>query len=125
MKLRQYETFEEFPDAVLRIDKSSECYWVENCGKKYIAWEKNDVIETLDEKGEKIRYIMGYYNILDGKKIAIIEIITHREKVISKTKNIRVYPLNKVLNIKGNSFYEFTKTNTKEISNLKILTKKR
>ena len=44
MELRQYETFEEFPDAILKINENSKNYYVEKDGKKYMTWENNDVV---------------------------------------------------------------------------------
>ena len=119
MELRQYETFEEFPDAILKINENSKNYYVENDGKKYITWENNDVVENLDSTGDKIKYTKGYYNVLDGKRVATIVNILDGEKIINETKNIKVYPLKEILNIKGDSIYEFTKDDVITFSNFK------
>ena len=119
MELRQYETFEEFPDAIIKIDENNENYYVENDGKKYIAWKNNDVVENLDPNGDKIKYTKGYYNVLDGKRVATIVNILDGEKIINETKNIKVYPLKEILNIKGDSVYEYTKADVIAFSNFK------
>lgn len=119
MELKQYETFEEFPFAILKVDENNDNYYVENDGKKYIAWKNNDVVENLDSDGNKIKYTIGYYNVLDGKRIATTISISDDEKIINETKNVKVYPLKEILNIKENSIYELTRDDVVKFSKFK------
>ena len=117
--LNQFETFEEFPDAILKIDQSSDCYYVESDDKKYIAWENTDAVENLDSNGNIIKYTNGYYSVIDGNKVATTTTIFDGKEYKKQNKEIKVYPLTKILNIKGNSVYELTKEDVIEFSNFK------
>ena len=119
MELKQYETFEEFPDAILKIDENNENYYVENDGKKYIAWKNNDVVENLDPNGDKIKYTIGYYNVIDGKRIATTITIYDGLNTINETKKIKVYPLSKILDEQEKTKYELTKDDVITFSNFK------
>ncbi len=65
--LRDFETFDEFPDKYLHINKKSNYYFLDNGYRNCIAKRKMDLVSVDCEDGLKTEE--SFYRIEDGKLV--------------------------------------------------------
>lgn len=107
--LRHMETFEEFPLGKLLVNKDSEVYYIMYNNKRYVAWKNADSVEN-DGQSNAIIYTNSYYSVIKGKHILTEQVLEVNDKSVNNDKNHTIIPLKSILNIKGNSQYELSKS---------------
>ena len=118
-ELNQFETFKEYDEieeVKLIVDENSECYYIENNGKKYLTWKNIDSITNEDIDAHVIEYKNSYYSVLDGSLVLKETILENKDGIISG-RVAKVQLLKNVLNITGNKTYTFTKDDVIELTN--------
>lgn len=73
--LKDFETFDEFPDKYLKVNKSSNYYLINKNGKKFVAKKKLHVVSLEVFSKQKIVCVSKYYDI-------------NNEQLIMQTKSI-------------------------------------
>lgn len=101
--LTDYETFEEFPNGKLLVNKNSNLIYIKLQDRTYITREfVNEII--ID--GENAEYRIEYYNVQNNEKVFtlnVIKQISNNSIKYINNRNIYLVPLSQILNIKGNS----------------------
>lgn len=110
--LKDFETFAEFPDKYLKIDKNSSYYYIKNELGNYVAKSKFNNISIIDfNNSKKIRIEKNYYSVLDGnlvsKTITLCDVNGKNESFINY--NNEICSLRSVLNIEDNDNYYLSK----------------
>ena len=122
--LKDLETFDEFPEKVLLINKNSDYYYVNKDGKNYVTEKNIDLITNIEVSEEdKIFVKSSYYSVLDGTLICKTEFISDidgkTKDFIKSADNIEIIRLNKILNINENGVSYLTKEDIEIIMNYK------
>ena len=122
--LKDFETFNEFPDKYLKVNKSSNCYLVNKNGKKFIAKKKLDSVTILEILGsQKILTVRSYYDINNGELILNTKSISNvdgiNEEFLEKEENVEVNSLCDILNIDENGVYYLLKEDIDSLVNFK------
>lgn len=101
--LKNYETFDEFPNGLLVVKENSNLMYVRVGRRTFIARE---FINCIEFESGYIKCIVSYFNVKNNENILTIDTKKSiREKsveILSQLKNIDIIPLNSVLNIKQN-----------------------
>ena len=111
--LKDFETFNEFPEKYLKVNKSSNCYLVNKNGKKFITKKILDSVTVLEILGsQKILTVRSYYDINNGELVFHTRVISNLDgsdkEFIDVEKYIEITPLSSVLNISENGVYYLT-----------------
>lgn len=122
--LKDFETFNEFPDKYLKVDKSSNYYLVNKNGEKFVAKKMLESVTILEILGsQKILTVKSYYDINNGELIASTKSISDSngtsEEFLEKEENVEIDSLNSILNIDENGVYYLLKEDIDEIVNFK------
>ena len=116
--LRHMETFEEFPLGKLLVNKDSDLYYIMKDNKRYVAWKNVDSVEN-DGMSNAIIYTNSYYSVIKGKHILTEQVLEVNDKILNNDKNYTIVPLRSILNIKGNSQYELSKSDALGLTGFK------
>lgn len=108
--LFDYETFNEFPDKYLKINKNSSYYLVQYNNESFVTKKNIDNISIINFGLEqKIMIEQSYYNVKDGnlalKTNSICDIDGNNKMFIGLEKDVKIISLSSILNIKGNDKY--------------------
>ncbi len=122
--LKDFETFNEFPDKYLKVNKSSNCYLVNKNGKKFITKKILDSVTILEILGsQKILTVRSYYDINNGELILNTKSISNvdgiNEEFLEKEENVEIDSLSNILNIDENGSYYLLKEDIDKIVNFK------
>lgn len=103
--LKQFETFEEFPNKLLKVNKDSNLFYLKEDGKKNIVRENINFISNIIIKGKALyEYENVYYDIITGE-------IMLETSVIYDDNNQKLYddtilkPLHELLELKDETIY--------------------
>ena len=105
--LKDFETFEEFPDGVLEINSNTNLVYIEKENETFIARE---ILKKMSGDNSNLEYELKYKDVINNNVILTAEIKKENEEtVISYPKEpFKVYQiihLNEILNIKENNPY--------------------
>ena len=122
--LKDFETFNEFPEKYLKVNKSSNCYLVNKNGKKFITKKILDSVTVLEILGsQKILTVRSYYDINNGELILNTKSISNvdgiNEEFLEKEENVEIDSLSNILNIDENGSYYLLKEDIDKIVNFK------
>ena len=122
--LKDFETFNEFPEKYLKVNKSSNCYLVNKNGKKFITKKILDSVTILEILGsQKILTVRSYYDINNGELILNTKSISNvdgiNEEFLEKEENVEVNSLCDILNIDENGVYYLLKEDIDSLVNFK------
>lgn len=120
--LKDLETFDEFPDKKILINRNSDYYCIYKEGKKFITERNIDSISNIEVDGEeKILVKSSYYNIYNGNLIYQTEFISDingtNKKIIKYEENVKVILLNEVLGVKYLEEISLTKERLENLIN--------
>ena len=97
--LKDFETFEEFPDKYLQVKNKSNYYYIKINDESYIT-KKNINLVSYDINGN-MSIEIGYYDVFNNKLI----LTTNNDKL----DGVKIIPLSVAFNLKENDVYNFTK----------------
>lgn len=130
--LIDFETFSEFPNKYLKVNKDSSYYYIKMQSENYVAKSKFDNISLINcDNVQKLKMVKSYYDVRDGsfvlKTISICDMYDKNEMFIEN--EYEIYPLSYLLNIKCNDKYYLTKDDIEVLLNFdkqnsKVYTKK-
>ena len=103
------ESFYEFPDGILEINKKSNLVYINMQGIVYVAKE---VIKSVEHNLDNVNYIINYYDIKNNEKLLKLNIEKSLDSgkidYISNNKDLEIIPLINILNIKENNVVYFS-----------------
>lgn len=115
--LKDFETFEEFPDKYLLIDDKSNAYYIKINDKSFIVRRNIDSISIFSEE-KKVSYENSYYSIIDNKLVSKLKFLRSISELSEDLESeYKIIHLSKLLNIKGNSKYYLTLEDVKTLIN--------
>ena len=119
--LNSEESFYEFPDGILEINKKSNLVYINMQGNVYIAKE---VIKSITHNLNSVNYVINYYDIKNNEKILKLNIEKSLDSgkigYISNNKDLEIIPLINILNIKENNVIYFTLEDIDTLINYKL-----
>lgn len=112
--LKDYETFSEFPDKYLKVNKNSNYYLIKIRRESFITKKMIDSVEVLEILGvKKLLTQKSYYDVNDGELVFHTRVISNLDgsdkEFIDVEKYIEITPLSSVLNISENGVYYLTR----------------
>ena len=112
--LRNYETFEEIPNALLEVKESSNLMYV-RIGR--FAFVAREFVDKVISENDTIKYKVSYYNVKNNENILTVNIkkVESEIELIEKRKDINIIPLKNILNIKNNRVIYLTKQDVDDI----------
>lgn len=118
--LKTFETFEEFPNKFLIVDKNTNCYYIKTKKEDFVATRKIDsaTIEKVDGI-DRIVILESYNNIIDGSFILNNKRIYSLDKKLVSDIEFEITPLSRILNIKSNNKYYLSLDDVYELINFK------
>lgn len=122
--LKDFETFNEFPDKYLKINKSSNYYFIRKLREGFIAKENLDSMYTLTVLNkDKIILEKSYYDVVTGNLVlntrSVRGMTTNTEEFINPKKNVEIISLSSILNIDENGVYYLCKEDINTLVNYK------
>ena len=115
------ESFYEFPDGILEINKKSNLVYINMQGNVYIAKE---VIKSITHNLNSVNYVINYYDIKNNEKILKLNIEKSLDSgkigYVSNNKDLEIIPLINILNIKENNVVHFTLEDIDTLINYKL-----
>ena len=122
--LKDFETFNEFPNKYIKVNKSSNYYLVNKNGEKFVTKEMLDSITLFEVLGnEKILTVKNYYDINNGNLIlntqSISSVDGNNEEFLENKDKIEIYSLGLILNVGENGVYCLEKDDIEAIVNFK------
>lgn len=120
--LKDFETFNEFPDSYLEIKSDSEYYYVGKKTESFVAKRKVDLVSTVRiYSKEKVLEVESYYDVFNGNKILKTESISNldgrNKEFVKKDDGVKIIPLNSILEEESEIIYLSRKDVTKLIKN--------
>lgn len=111
--LKDYETFSEFPDNYLKVNKNSNYYLIKIRRESFITKKMIDSVEVLEILGvKKLLTQKSYYDVNDGELVFHTRVISNLDgsdkEFIDVEKYIEITPLSSILNISENGVYYLT-----------------
>ena len=122
--LKDFETFNEFPEKYLKVNKSSNYYLVSKNGKKFVAKKMLDSVTFLEVLGsQKILTVRSYYDINSGELVLSTKGISNvegiNEEFLEMEEKVEINSLSSILNIDENGIYYLLKEDIDELINFK------
>ena len=122
--LKDFETFNEFPNKYLRVNSNSNYYFIQKLNKNFITKKNIDSISTINIfNKEKIVMKKSYIDVNTGlvalKVGSIKNVDGDNEEFIYNEDDVKIISLSSILNIKGNDVYYLSKEDIETIVNFK------
>lgn len=100
--LKDFETFDEFPNKYLEVNKNCEYYYISKTLDTFIGKRKTDLITPVKiYNKEKLLMKESYYNVEDGSLILKTESLSNLDgsslEFVKKDKNIKIIPIASIL----------------------------
>lgn len=120
--LKDFETFNEFPDSYLEIKSDSEYYYIGKKTESFVAKRKVDLVSTVKiYSKEKVLEIESYYDVCNGNKALKTESISNLDGInkeyVKKDDGVKIIPLNSILEEESEIIYLSKKDVIKLIKN--------
>lgn len=119
--LNSEESFYEFPNGILEINKKSNLVYINMQGNIYIAKE---VTKSITHNLNNINYVINYYDIKNNENVLKLNIEKSLDSgkigYISNNKDLEIIPLINILNIKENNVVCFTLEDIDTLINYKL-----
>lgn len=111
------ETFEEYPDGIIRVKTNTNLMYIKKDNKVFITRE---VLRHVISDDTKVESIIDYKNVKDGSIVLTIDMIKSEDdikiKYVGDSEGVtQITPLDQILKLKGNSVYYL---NLNDINNL-------
>lgn len=120
--LKSFETFDENPDGVLIVDKTSNLMYIKKNDKVFIARE---FIKKIICDQENMTIFVDYYSVKDNSLITSIKIVKiisdNRIKYIKREGKTKIIPINEYFKIINNDKYILDKKLIKDIEEEQII----
>lgn len=120
--LKSFETFDENPDGVLIVDKTSNLMYIKKNDKVFIARE---FIKKIICDQENMTIFVDYYSVKDNSLITSIKIVKiisdNRIKYIKREGKTKIIPMNEYFKIINNDKYILDKKLIKDIEEEQII----
>ena len=118
--LKDFATFNEFPDSYLEISSNCDYYFIYKPIGSFIARKKFDLVSTVRiYNKEKLLQKVSYYDVNDGSLILKTESISNldgsTEEFVKKEKGTKIIALSSILDLKEEKQY-LTKQDVKKIT---------
>jgi len=112
--LRNYETFEEIPNALLEVKESSNLMYVRIGRLVFIARE---FVDNIIFDNDSVKYEVSYHNVKNNENILTLNIKRTDFEVglTEKRDDIDIIPLKNILNVKENNVIYLT---NQDVNNL-------
>lgn len=122
--LKDFETFNEFPDKYLKINKNSNYHFIKKLKECFITKENLDSMYTLKVLNkDKIILEKSYYDVVTGNLVlntrSIRDIKTDTEELINPEENVEKISLSSILNIDENGVYYLCREDINTLVNYK------
>lgn len=116
--LRNYETFEEIPDALLEVKPSCNLMYVRIGRLVFIARE---FVDKVISDNDSIKYKVSYYNVKNNENILTISIkkVDNEIELNEKREDVDIIPLQNILNIKQNNVVYLTEQDIENLTNFR------
>lgn len=120
--LKDFETFSEFPDKYLKVNNSSNYYFIRKSNDNFVTKRNIDSISIINIfSNQKLLLVKSYYDVNNGELVlntrSISNIDRSNEEFIELENNVSIIPLNSILNIKGNNEYYLSKDDINHLIN--------
>jgi len=120
--LKDFETFNEFPDKYLKVNSSSSYYLVKKNNNEFVTKRNIDLISIINIfSNQKLLLVKSYYDVNTGELIlntkSISNIDRSNEEFIEPQKDVFITHLNSILNIEGNNEYYLSKEDINNLTN--------
>ena len=120
--LKDFETFEEFPNAVLEIKPNTNLVYIEKGNEAFIARE---VLKKLSSDNSNVEYELKYKDVINNKIRLTAEIRKENGTTVidypkEPHKVHQIIHLDEILKIKENSFYYFTLEDVQNLESFKM-----
>ena len=120
--LKSFETFDENPDGVLIVDKTSNLMYIKKNDKVFIARE---FIKKIICDQENMTIFVDYYAVTDNSLITSIKIVKtisdNNIKYIKREGKTKIIPMNEYFKIINNDKYILDKKLIKDIEEEQII----
>ena len=110
--LKDFETFEEFPDKYLKVSKDSNYYYIK---KDNIACIARRNIDLISSNGIDTTVFLSYYSVLDGHLVSKTR-ITNKTRILD---GANIISLSEIFNIDNNDSYKLTKEDVDTLTDFK------
>ena len=122
--LKDFETFNEFPDKYLKINKNSNYYFIRKIKEDFITKVNIDSIYNLKVfNKDKIITEKSYYDVVTGNLIlktrSIRDIETNTEELINHEEKVEINSLNSIFNVQENGVYYLSREDLNSLLNYK------
>lgn len=122
--LKDFETFNEFPDKYLKINKNSNYYFIRKIKEDFITKVNIDSIYNLKVfNKDKIITEKSYYDVVTGNLIlktrSIRDIETNTEELINHEEKVEINSLNSIFNVQENGVYYLSREDLNILLNYK------
>ena len=107
--LKDFQTFEEFPEKYLLLDEKSNAFYVKVQEECFIARRRINYVSNVKPDSDILKYKNSYYNVVNGKCIVKLSFFSSLEEqndyIMDAEGEIKILPLSKILNLKNNKKY--------------------
>lgn len=120
--LRDFETFDEFPDKYLKVDERSNYYYIKIGGDCFVTKKKIETLSTIKAlDNSKLIIVSKYYDVKNGDLVFTLGIIKdfqmNEKNCCGILNDVKIIPLKSILNIKGNDTYYLTENDIDVLTN--------
>lgn len=116
--LRNYETFEEIPNALLEVKSSCNLMYIRIGSAAFIARE---FVDNVISENDSIKYKVSYYNVKNNENILTLSIkkVDTEIELKGKREDVNIIPLQNILNLKQNNIVYLTEQDIDDITNFR------
>ena len=97
--LKDFETFEEFPEYYICISEKSNCFYIKKDDKNFVAWR---CVDLISYDGKSTEVVLEYNSIIDGSTVLVETIIESKEGIKRNNGGATIKRLSDILHITGN-----------------------
>ena len=107
--LKDFQTFDEFPEKYLLIDDKSNVFYVKVQDECFITRRRINYVSSIGTDCDILKYKNSYYNILNGECVVKLSFLKSLKEdndfVLAAEGEIKILPLSDILNLKNNKKY--------------------